>query len=65
MSDFEKDEFEIEQLFKDIDLEPEDLGFGNHDNAPFPESQVPLFPNVGSPTETSGDEVPPITLLER
>ena len=40
MSDFEKDEIEIEQLFKDIDLEQDELGFGNHDNAPFPESQV-------------------------
>ena len=66
MSNFSDDEeYEIDKLFQEIDLGQQDTGFGNHDDALFPISQVPLFSPVGSPTERSDDGVPSVTLEQR
>ena len=65
MSDFGDEDYEIEKLFKEIDLGQQEPGFGNHDIASFPVSQVPLFSIIGSPTERSDDGVSLVTLEER
>ena len=65
MSNFGDDDFDLEKLFKEIDLKQQEPGFSNHDNASFPVSQVPLFSTIRSPTEMSDDEVPSVTLTER
>ena len=65
MSDFGEEDYEIEKLFKEIDQGQQDEGFGNHDDALFPISQVPLFSPVVSPTEIPADGVPSVTLEER